>query len=131
MLALSARPSEIPDNDQRQNFGSKAALFAAVLDRAVTEVCDALNQAAESGTTVSDLLTAFLAPDHMERFHAPGSFGFLFADASSLTTEPGVEEAVRHALRRLAAALADLLRRGQCDRDIRADTSIPKQAPGG
>lgn len=104
-----------------QNFGSKAALFSAVLDRAVSSVHGALIAAADHGTTVPDLLAAFLAPGHMERFHAPGSLGFLFADATSLTAEPGVEDAARQALRRLADAFADLLRRGQRDGGIRPD----------
>ncbi|WP_328678083.1 TetR/AcrR family transcriptional regulator [Streptomyces sp. NBC_00322] len=104
-----------------QNFGSKAALFAAVLDGAVTQVRDALNNAVGHGTRVSELLAAFLAPDHMDRFHTPGSLGFLFADASSLTAEPGVDDTARHALQELAEAFANLLRIGQRDGDIRPD----------
>ena len=104
-----------------QNFGSKAVLYAAVLDRAVTRVRDALNNAADQGTSVSELLAAFLAPDHMDRFHTPGSLGFLFADASSLTAEPGVDDAARHALQQMAVSFADLLRSGQRDGDIRPD----------
>lgn len=104
-----------------QNFGSKAALFAAVLDRAVTQIREALDNAVDHGTPVSELLAEFLAPDHMDRFHAPGSLGFLFADASSLTAEPGVDAAAHLALQQLADAFADLLRGGQRDGDIRPD----------
>ncbi|MGP3952189.1 TetR/AcrR family transcriptional regulator [Streptomyces sp. 7N604] len=104
-----------------QNFGSKAALYSAVLDRAVTEVCGTLAAAVDRGVAVSRLLTEFLDPAHVERFHAPGSLGFLFADASSLTAEPGVGDAARHALQRFAEAFADLLRRGQGSGDIRTD----------
>jgi AcrR family transcriptional regulator len=104
-----------------QNFGSKAALFAAVLDRAVTHVRDTLSEAADRGTPVPELLATFLAPDHMDRFHAPGSLGFLFADATSLTSEPGVDDTARQALRHMAQTLTDLLRRGQLAGEIRPD----------
>lgn len=104
-----------------QNFGSKAALYSAVLDRAVTGVCDRLTAAVDQGTTVAELLAAFLAPAHVEQFHAPGSLGFLFADASSLTAEPAVGDTARHALQRFAAVLADLLGRGQRSGGIRED----------
>jgi AcrR family transcriptional regulator len=96
-----------------QNFGSKSALYAAVLERAVGAVRGALVAQAEQGTPVPDLLAAFLDPGHMERFHAPGSLGFLFSDATSLTAEPGVEDATRTALRQLADAFAELIRHGQ------------------
>ncbi len=104
-----------------QNFGSKAGLFAAVLERTTNELCDELPAAAERFGSVSGLLTAMLEPDHIERLHAPGSLGVLFADAAALTTEPGIEDTAQHCLQRFACTLADLLRRGQDAGDIRAD----------
>jgi AcrR family transcriptional regulator len=104
-----------------QNFGSKSALYAAVLERAVAAVRGALVEQADQGTPVPELLAAFLDPGHMERFHAPGSLGFLFSDATSLTAEPGVEHAARAALRQLADAFAELIRHGQREGGVRAD----------
>jgi AcrR family transcriptional regulator len=104
-----------------QNFGSKAALFATVLDRAVTRMRDTLDEAADRGTPVPELLAALLGRDHTDRLHTQGSFGFLFADATSLTSEPGVDDTVHQAFGRMAAAFTDLLLRGQRAGDIRPD----------
>jgi hypothetical protein len=46
----------------------------------------------------------------------------LFSDAFALIGEPEVTEAARRAARTIAGHLADLIRRGQADGDIRADT---------
>ncbi|NEC88025.1 TetR/AcrR family transcriptional regulator [Streptomyces sp. SID12501] len=104
-----------------QNFGTKAALYQAVLDGAVSHVCAMLTEAVEAGQSVTGLLSGFLEPDHMTRFHSRGSLGFLFADAFALTGEPGLQEAVRAAHQRFADTFAELVRAGQQEGTLRAD----------
>jgi AcrR family transcriptional regulator len=104
-----------------QNFGTKAALFRAVLDQAATAACEMLTAVVEHGPPIAELLREALSPAHVERFHKPGSPGALFAEAAALTADPDVGEAAREAIRRLAAALAEVLARGQRAGDIRAD----------
>jgi AcrR family transcriptional regulator len=104
-----------------QNFGSKAALYQAVLDRAVSHACTMLTEAVGPGQSVTDLLAGFLEPGHMARFHSRGSLGFLFADAFTLTGEPELREAVQAAHRRFADTFAELVRHGQESGTVRAD----------
>lgn len=105
-----------------QNFGTKAALFRAVLEQAAGTACATLTVAVEQGLSVSDLLRmTLLSPAHVERYHEPGALGVLFADAASLTADPDVGEAARLAIRRIATAVADLLAHGQRSGEIRAD----------
>lgn len=104
-----------------QNFGSKAALFAAVLDRVAGEVRAELRAFAGHHGSAVGLLAHVLSPSHVHSQHAPGSRGVLFADAVTLTAEPDLTEAARRAVATLADHLADVLRRGQADGDIRAD----------
>jgi AcrR family transcriptional regulator len=104
-----------------QNFGTKAALFAAVLDRVATTACDALSSSATRGGSVSEVLAMILSPGHLDEIHAPGAFGALFAEAGSLTSDPGVGEAARSTIRRVATALTELLARGQEASEVRAD----------
>src|SRR5215470_13622924 len=81
-----------------QNFGSKAALFAAVLDRVAGDVHAELDE---------------LAGRHQ-------SAAALLADAASLITESGAGDAAWHAAWVIAGHLADLVRRGQAEGGIRA-----------
>lgn len=111
-----------------QNFGTKTALFRAVLDRAATAACAVLAAAAEHDVPVSDWLGAVLSPDHVRRFHEPGSPGALFAEASGLTGDPDVGEAARQTIQRIATALADLLGHGQRAGHIRADVDVDAAA---
>jgi AcrR family transcriptional regulator len=104
-----------------QNFGSKAALFAAVLERVAGDVRAELQAMVEHLGSASDLLAHALSPSHARRLHAPGSHGVLFADAVTLIAESDLSEPARRAVRTIADHLADLLRRGQADGDIRAD----------
>jgi AcrR family transcriptional regulator len=105
-----------------QNFGSKAALFAAVLDRLVGDIQAELQALAEQHGSTQDLLAHVLSPPPDPRPHGPGSHGVLFADAVTLAADPGLTEPARRAARTLAGHLADVLRRGQADGSIRADT---------
>lgn len=104
-----------------QNFGSKAALFAAVLDRVAGEVRADLQALVEQYGSVSALLAHVLSSSHVQRLHVPGSHGMLFADAVTLAAEPGRTDVAGRAARTIAGHLADLLHHGQADGDIRAD----------
>jgi AcrR family transcriptional regulator len=104
-----------------QNFGTKAALYRAVLDRATTAACEILAAVEQHEGSVSELLTMALSPSHVAAFHASGSLGALFADASGLMAEPEVGNAARDTISRVAAALTDVLAYGQRAGDVRAD----------
>jgi AcrR family transcriptional regulator len=105
-----------------QNFGSKAALYAAVLDRVAAQIRDGLQDPAGEHGPASSLLAHVLGAFPDSPPHGPGSPGVLFADAATLAADPGLAAPARRAARTLADHLADLLRRGQADGDIRADT---------
>lgn len=110
------------------NFGSKAALYAAVLEHAVTTVSDELTRAVRDGGSVPEALARFLDPEHVARFHRPGSLGYLFADATSLSADPDVGEAARRSLRRFVDELAGVLREGQEAGGIRGDVNAESAA---
>jgi AcrR family transcriptional regulator len=104
-----------------QNFGSKAALYAAVLDRVAGQIRSEMQALVEHYGSASDLLAHALDPSHGKRFRGPGSHGVLFADAATLTAEPELNEAAKRAVRTVADHLADLVRRGQADGDVQSD----------
>ena len=117
-----------------QNFGSKAALFAAVVARAAAEVRASLDDLAGFGSA-SGLLAHMLTVTHEPPGHAAGhpdalhagpghtgvAYGVLFADATALAAEPELIGPARDAVRAVAAHLADLIRRAQADGDVRPD----------
>jgi AcrR family transcriptional regulator len=103
-----------------QHFGSKAALYAAVLDRVAGQIRAELQALVEHHGSACDLLAHALDPSHGTRLHGPGSHGVLFADAATLVAEPELHEAARRAVRTVAVHLADLVRRGQADGDLQA-----------
>jgi AcrR family transcriptional regulator len=118
-----------------QNFGSKPALYAAVLDRVTAEFRAELPRLIERHGSARNLLehlfsvAAGEAHQDQERHgpvpHRGQAHRLLLADAASLVTGPVLadqalaEPAVR-AARALAGHLADLLRQGQADGDIRS-----------
>jgi AcrR family transcriptional regulator len=129
-----------------QNFGSKAALFAAVVDRVAGDVRAELERLAGQPGSAAGMLAHALEPRHPHghqhgpggpaagpHAHGPGgpaaglhthgfgAHGVLFSDAFALIGEPELTEAARRAARTIADHLADLIRRGQADGDIRAD----------
>jgi AcrR family transcriptional regulator len=104
-----------------QNFGSKTALYATVLDRMVSDIRAELQDPAGHHGSTSELLAHVLSTHPGSRPHGPGSHHALLADAATLTAEPDLTEPARRAARTLADHLADVLRRGQADGDIRAD----------
>ncbi|MEV7770289.1 TetR/AcrR family transcriptional regulator [Kitasatospora sp. NPDC086791] len=104
-----------------QNFGSKAAVFAAVLDHAAGQLDAALREWAGRSPSIGGWLSELLAPGHLARVHARGTLGVLFADAMTLTAEPVVLDAARRGNRLIAATLAELLADGQRDGSVRPD----------
>ena len=116
-----------------QNFGSKAALFAAVVERAAAEIGASLDDLAAGFGPGSGLLAHVLAgsahgPGHAAADpgagpagagHAEIAYGVLFADAAALAGDPELGEPTRAALRAVAAHLADLIRRAQADGGVR------------
>jgi len=107
-----------------QNFGSKAALFAAVLDRLADEVRASLDGLAGHHGPAASLLAHILGPDHGPTAADPAagrSHRRLFGDAAALIADPEAGEAAARVARVIAAHLADLVRRGQADGSIRAD----------
>jgi AcrR family transcriptional regulator len=105
-----------------QNFGSKAALYAAVLDRVASEIRVQLHVVTGQHGSAADLLAHILSLDPDPQLRGRGKHrGILFADAATLAADPAVGEPARHVARTLAGHLADLLRHGQADGTIRAD----------
>jgi len=107
-----------------QNFGSKAALFATVVERAAAEVRMSLDDLAAGFGSASGLLAHILAgsPHDPGAEHAAAAYGVLFADAAALTAEPALTGPAREAIRAVAAHLADLIRRAQADGEISSGT---------
>jgi AcrR family transcriptional regulator len=108
-----------------QNFGSKEALYAAVLDRVARRILGELQAQADQHGSAAEVLAHVLGPSrargrHGPGSHGPGSHGMLLGDAATLLADPGPTEPARSAARSLAGHLADLVRRGQADGSIRA-----------
>ena len=116
-----------------QNFGSKAALFAVVVERAAVEVRASLDGlAAGSGSPsvlLAHVLTGFAhgkpaqsapgpAARHAPGEHAAAAYGVLFGDAAALTAEPALSNPARDAVRAVAAHLADLIRHAQARGEV-------------
>ena len=94
-----------------QNFGSKEALYAAVLDRAAHGIRAELHALAGQHGSAAELLAHVLSPAGDSGPHRPGTHGALFADAATLLADPGLTEAAKGAARTLVDHLAGLLRR--------------------
>jgi AcrR family transcriptional regulator len=71
--------------------------------------------------SVADLLAHALSPAPLQRLHAPGAHHLLFAEAITLSAEPDLPEPARRVVQTVADHLAELLRRGQDEGDIRPD----------
>jgi AcrR family transcriptional regulator len=118
-----------------QNFGSKAALFTAVVERAAAEVRASLDDLAAGSGSAAGLLAHVLTGSaharpshhtagnrarHASAEHAGAGYGVLFAGAAALTADPALTEPARNAARAVAGHLADLIRRAQAEGGIRA-----------
>jgi AcrR family transcriptional regulator len=116
-----------------QNFGSKSALFAAVLERAAGQVRESAEEAAARFGSAAGLLAHVLGdrspgpgqPGQAQAHEGHGdphaTSGMLFADAVALAADPAASEISGQALRTLAGHLADIVRQGQQDESVRAD----------
>ncbi|HXS63563.1 MAG TPA: helix-turn-helix domain-containing protein [Streptosporangiaceae bacterium] len=121
-----------------QNFGSKAALFAAVVGRAAAEAKDSLDELAAAGPGPGPapglLAHVLIDPGGPEPGHAlphgprsndrgPGgtAYAVLFTEAAALAAEPELAGPARDAVRAVAAHLADLVRHAQACGDARPD----------
>jgi AcrR family transcriptional regulator len=119
-----------------QNFGSKAALFAAVLDRAAAEVRAALDDLSADFGSAYDMLTHVVTQAehsvpgqhsrqdsrHHGAPHTGAAYGVLFAAAAALTTESGLADHAQNVLGAVAGHLADLIQRAQVEGTIEPGT---------
>lgn len=101
-----------------QNFGSKPALYAAVLEQAADQMCETLQDQIEASTSVQAFLVDVLAPGHLDRMHSHGNPGVLFADAVGLTSEPEIEDTARRAVRKVARVLTQLFEQGRASGEL-------------
>jgi AcrR family transcriptional regulator len=106
-----------------QNFGSKAALFAAVLDRVAGDLHAELHARPGDDGPAAGLLAHILSPSQAGKPHGPGPHRVLFADAASLLADPdpGAGEAASRVAAVIAGHLAGLVRRSQAEGDVRDD----------
>lgn len=133
-----------------QNFGSKAALFAAAVEQAAAGVKASLDDLAESFGSASGLLEHVLSGDahrppgpvtadpgarhpgayagarpagsgRQDSEHVPAAYGVLFADAATLAGEPELTGPARDAVRSVAGHLAGLVQRAQAEGGVRPD----------
>lgn len=104
-----------------QNFGSKAAVFAAVIDAAADQMSAMLREQVAARGSFRDWLHDTLAPEHMQHLHARGTPGVLFADTMSLTSDPAIADAARQAHATIAGALTELFARARRDGDVAGD----------
>jgi AcrR family transcriptional regulator len=103
-----------------QNFGTKPALFVAVLDRMSEEVARHLSELGDHSPDVVQLLSVLLSHELQDRLHSSGGLGMIFAEAGG-NPEPSIRAAGRRAHERTLQAIAGLLRRGQAEGSIRHD----------
>ena len=104
-----------------QNFGSKAALYAAVLDRMAGQTQAELQALTDHHGSSPELLAHVLSPPPGSQLHGPGAHHQLFADAATLAADPDLAEPARRAARAVADHLAGMVRHGQANGGIRAD----------
>jgi AcrR family transcriptional regulator len=103
-----------------QNFGTKADLFAAVLDRSSAAAAESLTRLGDAHDDPVAMLNVLLSREVHDPAHAPGGAGIIYAEADA-RPEPSVREAYGRTLDRLAGAIAEVLRRGQAGGGIRDD----------
>jgi len=104
-----------------QNFGSKAELFAAVLEQAAGTAVAFLAALASEDRAVPEVLRELLAPEHLDALHAPGALGVLFVEGTASGSDPVIRQAARTAIRRVVRGFAGLLDAGRRAGDLRAD----------
>lgn len=103
-----------------QNFGSKAALYAAVLDRVARDIRADFQTLDVHNGSAAELLAHVVRPrrgagDRSTRLHAA-----LFTDAVALAADETLAGPAKRAVRTVADHFRDLVRRAQSDGDIAA-----------
>lgn len=106
-----------------QNFGTKAELFAAALDRISEQAVAHFGHLAVEHERVDEWLRHLLGAEHLDHLHTAPMFGVLFEDAHRLQFEPNVSAALQRSTARVAEAMASLLRRGQQQGSVRSDVA--------
>jgi AcrR family transcriptional regulator len=106
-----------------QNFGTKAELFAAALERVAHDAASYLTGLADERGSVHDWLRHLLAAEHLDRLHTAPMFGVLMADAHRLHFEANIGGALHRCVTHVAEVIAGILRRGQAEGSIRDDAS--------
>jgi AcrR family transcriptional regulator len=102
-----------------QNFGTKADLFAAVLERA--SMADANHVSpVDTGEDALAVIAHLLTPAVHDQLHGSGGLGVLYAIADA-RSEPVIRDAFQRALALLVETLAVILRHGQADGSVRDD----------
>jgi AcrR family transcriptional regulator len=104
-----------------QNFGSKAVVFAAVIETAALRMSATMRERATASGSVIEWLRELLGRDHLQHAHARGTVGVLFAEAQSLMADPLVAGAARRGHAMLAGTLTDLLTTAQREGDVAPD----------
>ena len=105
-----------------QNFGTKAGLYVAVLERAEEHAQGAFeHHRTWHGTGARRMLAEILTPEHLDAMHSGAEHGVLFADAMTLIADPEIGEAARRAVGALADALTALIAEGQRTGEFRPD----------
>jgi AcrR family transcriptional regulator len=105
-----------------QNFGTKAALYVAVLEQAEAHAREAFeHHRTWHGTGARRMLAEILSPEHLDAMHTGAEHGVLFADAISLIGDTEIGEAARRAVGALAVSLTALIAEGKRTGEFRAD----------
>jgi AcrR family transcriptional regulator len=111
-----------------QQFGSKAELFAAVVNRASSELSAHIEAIAGPHDDPLSALAQFLSPGHLAQMHSRGGIGVVFADATRRPARDPIRRAADRSLTRVAMAVAGLLRRGQDTGTVRQDVDATELA---
>jgi AcrR family transcriptional regulator len=112
-----------------QNFGTKSALYVAVLEQAEEHAQEAFaRHRTWHGAGARGMLAEILSPEHLEAMHSGAEHGVLFADAMSLIGDPEIGAAARRAIGALADALTALITEGQRTGEFRSDVNAEAAA---
>lgn len=105
-----------------QNFGTKAALYVAVLERAEAHARETFeHHRTWHGAGARRMLSEILSPEHLDAMHTGAEHGVLFADAMSLIGDTEIGAAARRAVGALAGALTALIAEGKRTGEFRGD----------
>jgi AcrR family transcriptional regulator len=110
-----------------QNFGTKADLFVAVLDRISEAGARQLAALGEESDDVLALLSRLMTAEHLDRIHGRSGLGMVFRDAATIREER-IRDARQRGIARGVEALAAIVRRGQLEGSIRGDVDPPALA---